>query len=235
MIMDIDERFSRSRALVGDEAIAKLQAAKVAIFGIGGVGSYAVEALARAGVGSLDLIDSDKVAKSNINRQLIALESTLGKYKTEVAKQRVLDISPLAKVNAINKFFLPENADTFDFSSYDYVVDAVDTVAAKVELVRRCREVGTPIISCMGMGNKLCPEMIEVSDISKTSVCPLAKAMRTRLGKIGIRHLKVVYSKEPPVVACTEDDGKRVPTSISFVPSVAGLIMAGEVVKDLIK
>ncbi len=236
----MEERFSRTEMLIGGDAVKKLNAARVAVFGVGGVGSYAVEALARAGVGALDLIDSDSVSESNINRQLIALDSTVGKLKVEVAKARVTDINPSASVRTYAVFFLPETADMFDFSAYDYVVDAVDNVKAKLELARRCNGVGTPLISCMGMGNKLDPTRIEVADIYKTSVCPLARVMRTNLKKMGIKRLKTVYSKEEPVSPKQVGTGesatrKQIPASISFVPSVAGLIIAGEVVKDLIK
>ncbi len=246
--------------LIGKDGIARLKAARVAVFGIGGVGSYALEALARAGVGALDIVDSDAVSVSNINRQLIALDSTVGRLKTDVAKERVHDIDPTIVVNAYPLFFLPENAHLFDFSAYDYVVDAVDSVKAKLELVRLCDEAGTPIISCMGMGNKLDPTRIEVADIFKTSVCPLARVMRTNLKAMGIKHLKVVYSKEPPIAPIPADGSsqtkedksydmqsgandntqnvaprKQIPGSVSFVPSVAGLIMAGEVIKDILK
>lgn len=236
----MEERFSRTEMLIGDAALAKLNAARVAVFGIGGVGSYAVEALARAGVGTLDLVDSDSVSLSNVNRQLIALDSTLGRLKVDVAKARVLDINPAAKVNVYSVFFLPETANMFDFSAYDYVVDAVDNVSAKLELVRRCDEASTPMISCMGMGNKLDPTRVQVADIYKTSVCPLARVMRTTLKKMGIKHLKTVFSTEPPLSPKSDGENapanrKQTPGSVSFVPSVAGLVMASEVIKDLIK
>lgn len=236
----MEERFSRTEMLIGADALAKLNAARVAVFGMGGVGSYVVEALARAGVGTLDLVDSDAVSVSNINRQLVALDSTVGRLKVDVAKERVLDICPATKVNVYSVFFLPETAYMFDFSVYDYVVDAVDSVKAKLELARICTEVGTPMISCMGMGNKLDPTRIEVADISKTSVCPLARVMRANLKKMGIKHLKTVYSKESPISPAFQDgeapaSRRQIPGSISFVPSVAGLMIAGEVVKDLIK
>ncbi len=230
------KQFLRTEALLGSEALEKLRNARVAVFGIGGVGSYTVEALARAGVGALDLVDSDTVAESNINRQLIALRSTVGRDKIAVAAERIADINPDCKIRTYKTFYLPENASAFDLSVYDYIVDAIDTVSGKISLVCRASEVGTPIISSMGTGNKLDPTMFEVADIYKTSVCPLARVMRTELKKRGVKKLKVVYSKETPVTAKTEiEDANRrsVPASISFVPSVAGLIIAGEVIKDI--
>jgi tRNA A37 threonylcarbamoyladenosine dehydratase len=225
-----NESLSRTQQLIGKDALDKLKNSRVAVFGIGGVGSYVVEALARSGVGNLDLIDNDTVAESNLNRQLVALHSTLGKPKVEVAKERVNDINPDIKVNAHQCFYLPEEADKFPFEEYDYIVDAIDTVKAKISLVEEANKVGTPIICSMGTGNKLDPTRFEISDISKTSVCPLAKVIRVELRKRGINHLKVLYSKEEPV-----NVGSRTPASIAFVPSVAGLIIAGEVIKDLIK
>ena len=225
------EQFDRTKTLIGAEAIAKLSKARVAVFGIGGVGGYVVEALARAGIGSLALIDNDEINETNINRQIIALHSTLGKAKVEVAKNRVLDINPEIIVYTYKHFFSPENSVDFDFSKYDYVVDAIDSVTGKIELVMKAQEADVPVISCMGTGNKLNPELFEIADIYKTSVCPLAKVMRTELKKRGIRKLKVLYSKEIPI----KQVGQRVPASISFVPPVAGLIIAGEVIKDLIK
>lgn len=225
------EQFLRTEMLIGTDAIDKLANAKVAIFGIGGVGSYVAEALARAGVGSFDLIDNDIVNITNINRQIIALHSTIGKLKVEAEKERIFDINPNAKINCINTFFSKENSNNFDFRGYDYVVDAIDSVASKIELVLKAQEVSTPIISSMGTGNKLNPTLFEISDIYKTSVCPLARVMRTELKKRDIKKLKVLYSKEPPI----KQEGQRVPASISFVPSVAGLIIAGEVIKDIIK
>lgn len=233
----MSEQFSRTEALLGADAIEKLKNARVAVFGIGGVGSYVVEALARAGVGALDLIDSDTVAESNINRQLIALHSTVGRDKVEVAKERIADINPDCKVRTYKTFYLPENAGDFDMSEYDYIVDAIDTVSGKISLVCGAESAGVPIICSMGTGNKLDPTRFEVADIYGTSVCPLARVMRTELKKRGIKKLKVVYSKEEPLAAKTElKDGVRrsVPASVSFVPSVAGLIIAGEVIKDLI-
>ena len=227
--------FSRTANLLGEKAMEKLKNARVAVFGIGGVGGYAVEALARSGVGALDLIDKDKVSVSNINRQIIALRSTVGKYKTEVAKERIADINPECIVRTHNIFFLPDTADEFDFSAYDYVIDAIDTVSGKIALIQKAKEQGVPIISAMGAGNKLDPTAFEVADISKTSVCPLARIMRKELKKRGITHTKVVYSKELPQESGNFDEQtqKPVPASIAFVPSVAGLILAGEVIKDL--
>lgn len=236
----MDERFSRTENLLGKDALLKLKGSKVAVFGVGGVGGYVCEALSRSGVGEFDLIDNDTVSITNINRQIIATSKSVGRYKTEVMKERILDINPEAKVNIHNCFFLPETSDEFDFESYDYVVDAVDTVSAKLELVMKCEETGTRIISSMGAGNKLDPTMFEVADIYKTSVCPLAKVMRRELKKRGVKKLKVVYSKELPVEGRAQlvEEGvnkRSVPGSVSFVPSVAGLIIAGEVIKDLIK
>lgn len=233
------EEFSRTQMLLGEEAMEKLAAANVAVFGVGGVGGFAVQALARAGVGKIELIDSDTVALSNINRQIVAFHSTVGQYKTEVMKKMIEDINPLAEVTERRIFFLPETADDFDFSGYDYVIDAVDTVTAKLLLVERCTAAGTPVISSMGAGNKLDPTAFEVADIYKTSVCPLARVMRQELKKRGIRKLKVVYSKEPAMTpkghpqAEPGSTRRSTPGSVSFVPSVAGLIIAGEVIKDL--
>ena len=227
----MNEQFSRTAMLIGEDAVEALASSRVAVFGVGGVGGYVVEALARAGVGTLDLIDKDTVSPSNINRQIIAAHSTIGRYKTEVARDRILDINPDAVVNVKNTFFLPETAAEFDFSVYDYVVDAIDTVKGKIELVMSCKAAGTPIICSMGAGNKLDPTKFEVADISKTSVCPLARVMRYELRRRGITSLKVVYSKEQPV---SPVGGGSVPGSVSFVPSVAGLIIAGEVIKDII-
>ncbi len=228
---------SRTEALIGKNAVEKLKNSRVAVFGVGGVGGYVAEALARSGVGEIDLIDSDKVSISNINRQIIALHSTLGKYKTEVMAERIKDINPNAKVNVHNIFYLPETADEFDFLRYDYIVDAVDTVLAKLSIVERAYAINVPVISSMGAGNKLDATAFEVEDIYKTSVCPLAKVMRRELKKRGVEKLKVVYSKEEPKLSELIDTqtGKRAPASIAFVPSVVGLIIAGEVIKDLIK
>ena len=231
-------QFNREEILIGSKALEVLKNSRVAIFGVGGVGGYAVEALVRAGVGALDLIDNDVVSLTNLNRQIIALHSTLGKAKVEVMKERAIDINPEVKIITHNCFYLPENAGQFDFKKYDYVVDAVDTVSAKIALVEQANKAGTPIISAMGAGNKLNPSEFEITDISKTTVCPLAKIMRKELKKRGINHLKVVYSKELPLkpLATDEQSNKRQTAgSISFVPPVAGLLMASEVVKDLLK
>lgn len=214
----------------------RLKGCRVAVFGIGGVGGHAAEALARTGVGKLELIDMDTVSITNINRQIIATLDTVGKYKTDVMKERIAKINPEAEVTVHNCFFLPENSDRFDFSGYDYVIDAVDTVSAKIELVMKCRESGVPIISSMGAGNKLDPAKFEVEDIYRTSVCPLARVMRTELRKRGVEALKVVYSKEPPRTPLPSEEvtaKKTVPGSLAFVPSVAGLIIASEVIKDM--
>lgn len=228
--------FSRTEALLGKEGVEKLKKSRVAVFGIGGVGGYVVEGLARCGVGELDLIDSDKVSLSNLNRQIIALRSTVGRYKTEVMAERVKDINPNAKINIFNLFYLPETAEKFDFSAYDYVVDAVDTVTAKLSIIERAYQAKAPVISSMGTGNKLNPTDFEVADISKTSVCPLAKVMRRELKKRGVEKVKVVYSKEEPKSEGVLDEtGKRAPASVAFAPSVAGMIIASEVVKDLVK
>lgn len=224
----MNDQFERSRLLLGEEALERLREKTVAVFGIGGVGGYVAEALARTGVGTLHLIDNDRVSTSNINRQVIALHSTVGRYKTEVMGERILDINPQAEVIIHNCFFLPENADSFTFSGYDYVVDAVDTVTAKLEIIMRAKEAGVPVISSMGAGNKLDPSLFEVADIYETSVCPLARVMRRELKKRDIKKLKVVYSKEEPLK-------QRIPGSVAFVPSVAGLLIAGEVIRDIIQ
>ena len=232
-------QFSRTQLLFGQEAMEKLKGSRVAVFGIGGVGGYCVEALARSGVGTLDLIDDDTVNLTNLNRQIIATHATLGMDKVDAAKERVLSINPGAVVHTHKTFYLPETAGEFDFTQYDYVVDAIDTVTGKLMLVQAAKEAGTRIISCMGTGNKLDPTAFEVADLSKTSVCPLARIMRKELGKRGIKHLKVVYSKEltlTPAPAEEEDSAhpkRQTPGSNAFVPAVAGLILAGEVVKDL--
>lgn len=233
--------FSRSELLLGSDAMEKLKKARVAVFGIGGVGSYAVEALARSGIGALDLIDDDVVSLSNINRQLIALHSTVGKPKVEVAAERIADINPECVVRTYKMFYTPETAVEFDFSQYDYIIDAIDTVTGKISLAERAQEAGVPVISAMGAGNKLDPTAFEAADIYQTSVCPLARVMRRELKKRGIKKLKVVYSREEAMTPAKseEDDGsakkKRVtPGSVAFVPSVAGLILAGEVVRDII-
>ena len=247
-------QFSRTELLFGKDAMEKLADSRVAVFGIGGVGGYTVEALARSGVGTIDIIDDDKVCLTNINRQIYATQKTVGKYKVDVAKERILEINPQANVNIFKTFYSPETVDSFDFNNYDYVVDAIDTVTGKIELVMNADKTGTPIISSMGAGNKLNPAEFEVADIYKTSVCPLAKVMRHELRKRGIKKLKVVYSKEKPITPvedmaisckahcicppgtarkCTQR--RQVPGSNAFVPSVVGLIIAGEVIKDLCK
>ena len=232
--------FSRTELLLGGEAMDRLKNARVAVFGVGGVGGYVVEALARSGVGAIDLIDSDRVSLTNLNRQIIALQSTVGLLKTDAAEARIKDINPGCKVVKHPIFYTSETAGEFDFTEYDYVVDAIDTVSGKIELVMNADRCGTPIISSMGAGNKLDPTAFEVADIYKTSVCPLAKVMRYELRCRGIKHLKVVYSKEIPIVPnstsdCEEEDFKKrmIPGSIAFVPSVVGLIIAGEVIKDI--
>ena len=246
-------QFSRTELLFGHEAMEKLYKSRVAVFGIGGVGGYTVEALARSGIGTLDLIDDDKVCLTNINRQILATRKTVGKYKVEVARDRILEINPDAVVNIYQTFYTPDTKDQFDFTQYDYVVDAIDTVTGKLALVMKCKEAGTPIICSMGAGNKMDPTRFEVTDIYKTSVCPLAKVMRTECRKRKIKHLKVVYSKEPAMTPIEDDaiscknhcicppgtqrkctQRRSVPGSNAFVPSVAGLIIGGEVVKDLV-
>ena len=235
------DQFSRTRLLLGQEGMDKLAKARVAVFGVGGVGGYAVEALARSGVGALDLIDNDKVCLTNINRQIIATHKSIGQYKVDVAEERIKDINPDCIVRTYKTFYMPDTADQFDFNEYDYVIDAIDTVTGKIEIVMQADKCGTPIISSMGAGNKLDPTAFEVADIYKTSVCPLAKVMRRELKKRGIKSLKVVYSKEEPIRPVEdapeeerESSQKRdIPGSTAFVPSVAGLIIAGEVIKDL--
>ncbi len=235
----MNEQFLRTAMLLGEDAVKRLQNARVAVFGIGGVGGYTVEALARSGIGQLDLIDSDTVSVSNINRQILATHSTVGMPKVEAGKKRVLDINPDCVVRTWEIFYTPETADRFDFTEYDYIVDAIDTVTGKLMLIQQAHACGTPIISCMGTGNKLDAAAFEVSDISKTTMCPLARIVRKELGKRGIRHLKVVYSKEEALSPTGWEEeakalGKRqIPGSVSFVPGAAGLILAGEVIKDL--
>ena len=233
------EQFLRTQMLLGTGALERLQKARVAVFGIGGVGGYTVEALARSGVGQLDLIDSDTVSVSNINRQILATHSTVGLPKVEAAKRRVLDINPACIVRTHQVFYTPETAPQFDFTQYDYIVDAIDTVTGKLQLVERANAAGTPIICCMGTGTKLDASAFEVADISKTSMCPLARIMRKELGKRGIKHLKVVYSKEEALTPTGWEEeaaalGKRqIPGSVAFVPGAAGLILAGEVIRDI--
>jgi len=247
------EQFSRTQLLLGKEALEKLSGATVAIFGVGGVGGYVCEALARGGVGRFVLIDNDKVCLTNINRQIIATHSTVGKYKVDVMRDRILDINPYAEVEARKTFYLPETATEFDFTRYSYVVDSVDTVTAKIDIILRAQAASTPVISCMGAGNKLDPTKFQVADIYSTKVCPLARVMRTELKKRGVKALKVVYSTEPPTRPSEGEKSsynngggqpqeaekisvqkRDTPGSVSFVPSVAGLILAGEIVKDLI-
>ena len=248
----MQDQYSRTQLLLGKEAMETLHHSRVAVFGIGGVGGYTVEALARSGVGALDLIDDDKVCLTNLNRQILATRKTVGKYKVDVAEERIHDINPDAVVNTYKTFYMPDTADQFDFSQYDYVVDAIDTVKGKLELVMQAQATGTPIISCMGAGNKLDPSRFRVADIYKTQGCPLARVMRTALRKRGVKKLKVVYSDEiptrpiedmsiscrshcicPPGAKHTCTERRDIPGSTAFVPSVAGLIIAGEVVKDL--
>lgn len=225
--------FERTRMLLGDDAVEKLNNSRVAVFGVGGVGGYVVEALARSGVGELDVFDKDTVSVSNINRQIIATQLTVGISKVEAVKARVAEINPQCEVHTHEVFYLPENADNYDFSEYDYIVDAIDTVTAKIEIIKRAKAMDIPVISSMGTGNKLDPTRLDVADISKTEVCPLARVMRRELRARGINHLKVVYSKEEPQKTTVTENGKAVPGSVAFVPSVAGLIIAGEVVKDI--
>lgn len=231
------EETQRTQMLLGYDGVENLKNSKVAVFGVGGVGGYTAEALARSGVGSIDLYDSDRVSLSNINRQIAALHSTVGKYKTDVMKERILDINGCAEVNAYKVFYLPENADDYPLDKYDYVVDAIDTVSAKIELICRCGRLGVPIISAMGAGNKLDPTAFKVADIYSTKMCPLAKVMRRELKSRDIKSLKVVYSEEkakkPQMQMSDGENNKPVPGSVSFVPSVAGLIIASEVIKDL--
>ncbi len=231
-------QFSRSALLLGNDSMDKLKNARVAVFGIGGVGGHAAEALARTGVGRLDLFDNDTVSLTNINRQIIATLDKVGEYKVDVMKERIAQINPEAEVNAYRCFFMPDNSADFDFTQYDYVIDAVDTVTAKLELVMKSQEANVPIICSMGAGNKLDASAFQVSDIYRTSVCPLARVMRNELRKRGVKKLKVVYSQEPPITPLPSDEEcakKVVPGSVAFVPSVAGLILAGEVIKDLCK
>ena len=226
----MSEKFIRTRRLLGDTAMDKLKNARVAVFGVGGVGGYVVEALVRSGIGEIDMFDNDTVAESNINRQIIATTETIGRLKVDVAKERALLINPDIKVNSHNCFYMPDNADNYNLAEYSYIVDAIDTVTAKIELIKRAKALDVPIISSMGTGKKLDASMLEVTDIKKTEMCPLARTMRRELKNRGITSLKVVYSKEKPIVP---DDGERTPASVAFVPAAAGLIIAGEVVKDL--
>ncbi len=231
--------FSRFELLAGETALKRLSATRVAVFGIGGVGGHAAEALVRSGIGTIDLIDNDTVSPTNLNRQLVALHSTIGLPKTQVLAQRLKDINPNLVVHIHNVFFLPENAANFDFSAYDYVVDAVDTVTAKIEIIRRCVEGGTPVISAMGTGNKWDPSQLKVADLSKTTMCPLARIMRKELGLRGIKHIPVVFSAEQPQLhrGDTEEETSRrsITASTAFVPAAAGLLMASRVVRDIVE
>jgi thiF family protein len=232
------EWYERTRMLLGNESTKLLEKSKVIIFGVGGVGSFVCEAIARSGIGNITIVDNDTVSKTNINRQLIALNSTVGMLKTQVMSERIKDINPKCNVECINEFILRDNVDNIIDSTYDYCVDAIDTVTAKLSVISKCNELNIPIISSMGTGNKLNPEMLEITDIYKTSVCPLAKVMRKELKNRNIKHLKVCYSKEQPIVPLHTEDTKGnrpAPGSVSFVPSVAGLIIAGEVIKDICK
>lgn len=241
MAFDRKKTFLRTQYTFGPDSLEQLSKCRVAVFGLGGVGSYTVEALARTGIGALDLIDSDTVSVSNINRQLYALQSTVGLPKVQIAQQRIADINPECIVKTYQTFFLPENTDSFDFSSYDYVVDCIDTVTAKVELIRVAKQNNIPVISCMGAGNKIDPQQFEITDISKTSVCPLARVIRQKLKQLKITKVKVCYSKEKPLTPFYPEEesselkgGRPAPASNAFTPSVAGLLIAGEVIKDLI-
>lgn len=235
MDISMENQHSRTEMMLGTEGVRRLCDARVIVFGVGGVGGFAAEALARAGVGHIELVDSDRVSLSNINRQIIATHRTVGQYKTEAMRDRIAEINPAAEVLCHSFFFDNDTKCKFDFTKYDYIVDAIDSLGAKVELICTAHAAATPIISAMGAGNKLDPTRFEVSDISKTTVCPLARAVRIALRKRGINHLKVVYSKEPPAITEPTADGesRRVPGSLSFVPSVMGLIIAGEVIKDI--
>ncbi|MCM1043037.1 MAG: tRNA threonylcarbamoyladenosine dehydratase [Corallococcus sp.] len=228
--------FQREENLIGADNLKMLSQKHVAVFGLGGVGSYAAEALVRAGIGKLTLVDCDVIDVTNINRQLFADISTVGKYKTDVAKKRFADINPQAEIICVNKFFFSENADAFDFGNFDYVIDAIDTVSSKLALITKCYATSTPVVSCMGTGNKLHPEMFEIADISQTQICPLAKVMRRELKKAGINKLTVVYSKEPPIKPQnqTNENGRHIPASISFAPPVAGLLLASAAVNVLL-
>lgn len=230
----MDDRFVRTALVFGEEGMKRLLNARVAVFGVGGVGGHCVQALARAGIGAIDVFDDDVVSITNINRQAVAMTSTIGQPKVEVIRDQILDINPDAKVECRRMFYTPENADSVDLSVYDYIVDAIDTVKAKLELICRAKEQNVPIISAMGAGNKLDPTRFEVEDLAKTSVCPLCRVMRTQLKKRGVVHHKVVYSREEPVrIVADESNGRHAPGSVSFVPPVMGLILAGEVIKDI--
>ncbi len=232
----MSDKFARTKLLIGEKGILKIKNSKVIVFGIGGVGGYVVEALARCGVGQIDMVDNDKVATSNINRQIIALNSNVGQYKVDVAKKRLLDINPDLKIKTYKTFYMPKTKDIFNFKDYDYIVDAIDTVTGKISLIEEAKSADIPIICSMGAGNKLDPTLFKVADISKTSVCPLARTIRLELKKRNIKNVKVVFSTEPPIKPLQSEEKttkRQTPGSISFVPSVAGLIIASEVVKDL--
>lgn len=229
----MDEFLSRTELLLGSDGIERLKNAHVAVFGVGGVGGYVAEALVRSGVGEIDVIDNDTVSVSNINRQIIALHSTIGMYKVDAVRERALDINPNVKINCYRTFFMPDTADEFDFSKYTYVADAIDTVTGKIEIIMRAKVAGAGVISAMGAGNKLDPSRFEVEDIYKTSVCPLARVMRRELRARGIKDLKVVYSKEEAIKASESVGERRAPASIAFVPAAVGLVMAGEIIRDI--
>jgi len=231
----IKEEFSRTAAVIGEDGLEKLAKSRVAVFGIGGVGGYVCESLARSGVGAIDLFDMDTVSPTNINRQIIALHSTVGRYKTEVMRERILDINPECTVTEHRVFYMPENADEYDLSRYDFIVDAIDTVTAKIELAVRATSLSIPFVVCMGTGNKLDVSKLRIEDISKTTVCPLARVMRRELRLRGINHLPVLYSTEIPLTSGTDENGKKVPASTAFVPAAAGLMIGAYVVKELIK
>ena len=229
----MENQFSRTELLLGADGMERLKKSHVAVFGVGGVGGYAIEALVRSGVGTVDIFDNDTVSLTNLNRQIIATHDTIGRYKVDVMKERALSINPDVVINAHKCFYMPENADEYDFSAYDYIIDAVDTVTAKIEIAVRANEAGVPLISCMGAGNKLDASAFKVADIYKTSVCPLARTMRYELKRRGIKKLKVVYSEEKPAKAAEEANGRHAPASVVFTPAAAGMIAAGEVIKEL--
>lgn len=229
----MQNQFSRTERLLGADAMERLRNARVAVFGVGGVGGYAIEALVRSGVGTIDIFDHDVVSVTNLNRQIIATHDTIGLYKVDVMKERALSINPDAVINAHNCFYMPDNADEYDFSVYDYIIDAIDTVTGKIEIIMRANEAGVKVISCMGTGNKLDASAFKVADIYKTSVCPLARVMRYELRKRGIKRLKVVYSEEKPIQGKSDTEAENAPASVVFAPAVAGMIAAGEVIKDL--
>jgi tRNA A37 threonylcarbamoyladenosine dehydratase len=227
------DQYERTRRVIGDRALEKLKNAHVAVFGVGGVGGYVCESLARSGIGAIDIFDMDTVSPSNINRQIIALHSTVGRYKTEVMRERILDINPDCAVTEHRVFYMPENADEFDLSKYDFIVDAIDTVTAKIELAVRATSLSVPFIACMGTGNKMDVSKLQVSDLAKTTVCPLARVMRRELKQRGITHLPVLYSTEIPLTSGTDENGQKVPASTAFVPAAAGLMIGAHVVKAL--